>query len=32
MGRRAREVAIERFDEQWIVPRYREMYENVITR
>ncbi|HEX2121464.1 MAG TPA: N-acetyl-alpha-D-glucosaminyl L-malate synthase BshA [Thermoanaerobaculia bacterium] len=32
MGRRAREVAVERFDEQWIVPRYREMYENVITR
>lgn len=31
MGKRAREVAIERFDEQWIVPRYREMYENVIS-
>jgi N-acetyl-alpha-D-glucosaminyl L-malate synthase BshA len=30
MGRRAREVAIERFDEQKIVPYYREMYERVI--
>ena len=30
MGARAREVAIERFDENRIVPRYREMYERVI--
>jgi L-malate glycosyltransferase len=30
MGRRAREVAIERFDEQKILPYYREMYERVI--
>ncbi len=30
MGKRAREVAIERFDEEKIVPRYREMYERVI--
>lgn len=30
MGARAREIAIERFDENRIVPRYREMYERVI--
>ncbi|PYQ30582.1 MAG: N-acetyl-alpha-D-glucosaminyl L-malate synthase BshA [Acidobacteria bacterium] len=30
MGKRAREVALERFDEEKIVPRYREMYERVI--
>jgi N-acetyl-alpha-D-glucosaminyl L-malate synthase BshA len=30
MGARAREVAIERFDENRIVPKYREMYERVI--
>jgi N-acetyl-alpha-D-glucosaminyl L-malate synthase BshA len=30
MGRRAREVAIDRFDEEKIVPMYREMYERVI--
>ncbi len=30
MGRRGRELAIERFDEDRIVPRYRELYERVI--
>jgi N-acetyl-alpha-D-glucosaminyl L-malate synthase BshA len=30
MGRRGRELAIERFDEEKIVPRYRELYERVI--
>jgi L-malate glycosyltransferase len=30
MGRRAREAAIERFDERKIVPRYRAFYERVI--
>ena len=30
MGKRAREVAVERFDEQKIVPHYRELYERVI--
>ena len=30
MGKRARQVAVERFDEQKIVPHYREMYERVI--
>jgi len=30
MGQRAREVAVERFDELKIVPVYREMYERVI--
>ena len=30
MGKRAREVAVEQFDESWIVPRYRAMYERVI--
>ncbi len=30
MGRRGREVAVEQFDESWIVPRYRAMYERVI--
>jgi N-acetyl-alpha-D-glucosaminyl L-malate synthase BshA len=29
MGKRAREAAIERFDEQKIVPMYRELYESV---
>jgi N-acetyl-alpha-D-glucosaminyl L-malate synthase BshA len=31
MGKRAREVALEKFDEEKIVPRYREMYERVIS-
>ena len=31
IGRRAREVAIERFDEEKIVPRYRGLYERVIS-
>jgi len=30
MGRRARELALDRFEEGKIVPRYREMYERVI--
>ena len=30
MGVAARRVAIERFDEARIVPRYREVYERVI--
>ena len=30
MGKRARELAIERFEEKKIVPWYREMYERVI--
>jgi N-acetyl-alpha-D-glucosaminyl L-malate synthase BshA len=30
MGHRAREITIERFDEEKIVPRYREMYERVL--
>jgi N-acetyl-alpha-D-glucosaminyl L-malate synthase BshA len=30
MGKRARQVAVERFDEQKIIPVYREMYERVI--
>ena len=30
MGKRAREVAVERFDEQKIVPYYRQMYERVM--
>lgn len=30
MGKRGREVAIERFDERRIVPLYRELYERVI--
>lgn len=30
MGKRGREVAIERFDERRVVPRYRQMYERVI--
>ena len=30
MGRRAREVAVERFDEQKIVPHYRDLYDRVI--
>jgi N-acetyl-alpha-D-glucosaminyl L-malate synthase BshA len=30
MGKRARQSAVERFDEQKIVPHYREMYERVI--
>ena len=29
MGRRAREIAVEKFDEEKIVPRYRELYEHV---
>jgi glycosyltransferase involved in cell wall biosynthesis len=27
MGKRAREIAVEQFDEEKIVPRYRELYE-----
>ena len=30
MGKRGRELAVEKFDEQKIVPYYREMYERVI--
>jgi N-acetyl-alpha-D-glucosaminyl L-malate synthase BshA len=30
MGRRAREVAVELFDENRVVPRYRALYERVI--
>ena len=30
MGKRARELAVERFDEQKIVPVYREMYSRVL--
>jgi glycosyltransferase involved in cell wall biosynthesis len=30
LGRQGREVAVERFDERKIVPRYREFYERVI--
>ncbi len=30
MGKRARQVAVDNFDEQKIVPYYREMYERVI--
>ena len=30
MGKRARERAIERFEERKVVPKYREMYERVI--
>ncbi|MGZ8781207.1 MAG: N-acetyl-alpha-D-glucosaminyl L-malate synthase BshA [Thermoanaerobaculia bacterium] len=30
MGKRARELAVERFDEQKIVPLYREMYSRVL--
>ena len=30
MGARGREVAIEKFDEKKVVPRYRQMYERVI--
>jgi N-acetyl-alpha-D-glucosaminyl L-malate synthase BshA len=30
MGKRARQVAVERFDEQKIIPVYREMYERVM--
>ncbi|HEV7768955.1 MAG TPA: N-acetyl-alpha-D-glucosaminyl L-malate synthase BshA [Thermoanaerobaculia bacterium] len=32
MGKRARQVAVERFDEQKIIPIYREMYERVISK
>jgi N-acetyl-alpha-D-glucosaminyl L-malate synthase BshA len=31
MGKRAREVAVDLFDEQKIVPLYREMYERVMS-
>jgi N-acetyl-alpha-D-glucosaminyl L-malate synthase BshA len=31
MGRRARQAAVERFDEQKIVPHYRELYDRVLT-
>ena len=30
MGKRAREIAVENFDEEKIVPRYRELYERTI--
>src|SRR6185436_13396995 len=30
MGHRARELALDRFEEEKIVPRYRELYERVI--
>jgi len=30
MGKRGRALAVEQFDESWIVPRYRAMYERVI--
>src|SRR5688572_22197516 len=30
MGKRARAVAVQEFDESWIVPRYRALYERVI--
>lgn len=30
MGKRGREIAVERFDEEKIVPMYRQMYERVI--
>jgi N-acetyl-alpha-D-glucosaminyl L-malate synthase BshA len=30
MGRRARELALERFDEEKIVPRYRDLYSAVL--
>ena len=30
MGKRGREVAVQQFDESWIVPRYRALYEKVI--
>ena len=30
LGRRGREVAVERFDERKIVPMYRAFYERVI--
>ncbi len=30
MGKRARQMAIEEFDENRVVPRYRELYERVI--
>ncbi|HYR28851.1 MAG TPA: N-acetyl-alpha-D-glucosaminyl L-malate synthase BshA [Thermoanaerobaculia bacterium] len=30
MGKRGRGVAVEQFDESWIVPRYRALYERVI--
>jgi N-acetyl-alpha-D-glucosaminyl L-malate synthase BshA len=30
MGKRAREIAVEKFDEEKIVPRYRELYERVV--
>jgi len=31
MGKRARELAVERFDDQKIVPVYREMYQRALT-
>jgi glycosyltransferase involved in cell wall biosynthesis len=30
MGKRGRELAVERFDDQKIVPLYREMYSRVL--
>ncbi|HEX6086202.1 MAG TPA: glycosyltransferase, partial [Thermoanaerobaculia bacterium] len=30
MGKRAREIAVEKFDEAKIVPRYRELYERTV--
>ncbi|HEX6159231.1 MAG TPA: N-acetyl-alpha-D-glucosaminyl L-malate synthase BshA, partial [Thermoanaerobaculia bacterium] len=32
MGKRGRQVAVEKFDEGWIVPRYRDLYERVSSR
>lgn len=31
LGKRAREVAVKQFDESWIVPRYRDLYERVLS-
>jgi N-acetyl-alpha-D-glucosaminyl L-malate synthase BshA len=31
MGKRARQVAVEKFDEQWIVPLYRDLYDRTLT-
>jgi hypothetical protein len=30
MGKRAREVAVDRFDEQRVLPIYRQLYERVM--
>ncbi|HUP59867.1 MAG TPA: N-acetyl-alpha-D-glucosaminyl L-malate synthase BshA [Thermoanaerobaculia bacterium] len=31
MGKRARQVAVEKFDEQWIVPLYRDLYDRSLS-